>query len=650
MIDRKNRRQGAAIACLLGLIGLGLTPSCANMASPEGGPIDVTPPRVVRATPERASLGVKKKSIVLKFDENIKLKDYTKQLVISPRQEETPIVSAVGKTLRIELQDSLKPNTTYSFYFGNSIVDNNEENELEDYYYLFSTGDRLDSLRLSGYVLDAETLEPIDGATLGAYLSKGYTDSLPMKEPLFYISQSNKQGRFTLYGLPSDSLRLLAMADNDRDGIYSSSEGVAWLTESFLPSKKDTLRGDTIKIDSIVKRDTLWRDTLVERAVTEYSPRDIVLRFSRPENRRRGLERSERLDEHRFRLSFIEEQPELPQLSLLGEQGSDGAQPFIPLREAQSITYYIRDTLLSSQDSILLSCRYKQTDSLYNIEERVDTLTLYKPRRERDNVQADSLLRVKILSSKTLWAGTGRDSLFLELSEPVDSLPLRAITLEATEVGDSIPKAVPFDLEPMVLDPLRYIIKTPLELGKTYHARLDSASLYSIYGLANAPEKLEVKMKAEADLGALSMLIDSPDSLLVVELLGKTGEPLLQLKPAKAATDSLSVDSLEAGGLWQIVIKDLPVETYYLRAFVDSNRDGKWTSGLYPSREPEVMYYYPEVLPVKKGFTTEERWTPLALPLYQQKPKEIRKVKEEEPRKKVDKNKEYQERMRKKFG
>ena len=124
--------------------------NCAKRGRPTGGKKDSIPPLLVSAEPDHKSINFKAKKVRIDFDEYVKLKDINKQLVISPPLKNAPIITPVGtasKFLNIKILDTLRENTTYTFNFGNSIVDNNEENKLEHFKYVVSTGTYIDSLK-----------------------------------------------------------------------------------------------------------------------------------------------------------------------------------------------------------------------------------------------------------------------------------------------------------------------------------------------------------------------------------------------------------------------------------------------------------------------------------------------------------------------
>ena len=137
------------------------------MGSPDGGWYDDTPPSLVSATPQDRSVNVTDKKVTIVFDEYIKVEDVTNKVVVSPPQLEMPEIKASGKRIIVELLDSLKPNTTYTIDFSDAISDNNEGNPLGNYTYSFSTGEQIDTFEVSGTVLNAEDLEPVNGILVG---------------------------------------------------------------------------------------------------------------------------------------------------------------------------------------------------------------------------------------------------------------------------------------------------------------------------------------------------------------------------------------------------------------------------------------------------------------------------------------------------
>ena len=196
-----------------------LLTACASIGNPDGGPYDEVAPSFVSSTPQPYATAVKDGKIVLEFNENIKLEKAFEKVVVSPPQLEMPEINYSGKRITIQLLDTLKPNTTYSVDFNDAVVDNNEGNPLENFAFVFSTGNNVDTLAVSGTVLDASNLEPIKGMLVGAY--KAGSDTLFSTTPFERLSRTDSRGRFTIKGLAPGSYRIYALADANQN--YSST-------------------------------------------------------------------------------------------------------------------------------------------------------------------------------------------------------------------------------------------------------------------------------------------------------------------------------------------------------------------------------------------------------------------------------------------
>lgn len=655
--------------CLLTSI-IAILWGCANTGSPEGGPYDTTPPRLIGASPEPGATNVTGGRFVLRFDEFVKLSGQQEKLIISPASKTPARVTASGKHIYIRLEDSLLPNTTYSFYFDDAIVDNNEDNPLEDFSYTFSTGVTLDSMQLSGVVLDARTLEPVSGAVVGAHLSPTVTDSTLTKTPFTYVSKTNKMGRFTMRGLKDSTYYVFALTDNDNNYLYNlPAEGLAFSAEVYRTSKRDSVRTDTIKIDSIVRRDTLRRDSLVTYRHTYYEPSDIVLRHFVNEPRHSALLKYERRDSVLCRVEFSMPLDSLPQVRSLDYPDEVTGRLFFASADGAFVEYWLRDERLIASDSLRLALTYPKTDSLGLPHAQTDTLTFFKPTKPASSTRRDagkatdetSPFRLSLGTTQGIYAQTPSDTVYLTTSIPIDSIADSLIRLEVTT--DSLYQPAPLSIRQHRTERRRYELGFDKVYGQRYRLTIDSARLRSIYLHTNDSVALQGQTEAESELGTLELTIAGADSLLRVELLDKSGQPLLSgytLGIDKADSTTTKPDSILGALLLsdttamattprlpsrRITFRDLKPSEYFVRAYIDRNADGQWTTGRYPDREPEPMYYSPETYAVKKGFTTREQWQPTARPLTEQKPESLRKARPEEKRRREDKNIEYYKRM-----
>ena len=197
--------------------------SCAREMMPTGGKKDVKPPQIVQSVPPNGSANFTGNKFELKFNEFVVLDKINEQLLISPPVKENPDFRLKGKSLIVKFKNELKPNTTYSVYFGDAIVDLTEGNPIHSFTYLFSTGDHVDSLSMAGKVINAFDLKPADGVMVMLYRNDNDTipfDSLPMRVPPYYLSKTDKQGNFQFSGLAGDNYLVFALKDLNNNYIF----------------------------------------------------------------------------------------------------------------------------------------------------------------------------------------------------------------------------------------------------------------------------------------------------------------------------------------------------------------------------------------------------------------------------------------------
>ncbi len=197
---------------------------CAKKGRPSGGLRDTIAPVILRSAPENFTTNFKNNEIRITFDEFIKLKDISKELIISPPLKYPPVITplSVSKVLKIKILDTLKDNTTYSFNFGNSILDNNEGNLFPNYKYVFSTGSYIDSLTLKGTAVDALLPKTDFPTTVALYqVDQSYKDSLVFLEKPTYITTTiNETNNFELSNLKQGTYQLIALKEQTRNYTF----------------------------------------------------------------------------------------------------------------------------------------------------------------------------------------------------------------------------------------------------------------------------------------------------------------------------------------------------------------------------------------------------------------------------------------------
>ncbi|CDF80971.1 conserved hypothetical protein containing N-terminal bacterial Ig-like domain [Formosa agariphila KMM 3901] len=220
--------------------------NCANRGNPSGGPKDVTAPEITKSVPKNYTTNFSGNEIRIYFNEYVKIKNLSKQLIISPPMETQPEITPLGsasKYITIKIFDTLAPNTTYAFNFGNSIEDNNEGNPFPYFKYVLSTGDYIDSLSVAGIIQDATLKDPENFVSIGLYeIDSTFSDSIIYKEkPKYVTSTLDSITTFVLENIKAGTYLLAAMKDENQDFKFQQkSDKIAFIKE-YITVPKDTI-------------------------------------------------------------------------------------------------------------------------------------------------------------------------------------------------------------------------------------------------------------------------------------------------------------------------------------------------------------------------------------------------------------------------
>ena len=615
-----------AVACLLA--------ACANMGRPEGGARDELPPKFVRSNPAPGAKNVSRKTMSVTFDENIQLEDAFSKVVVSPAQKTPPQVSANGRNLTVHFFDTLRPNTTYTVDFADAIKDLNEGNILDGFALDFSTGDTIDTLRISGMVLQAENLEPAQGMLVGVY--SDFTDTTLTTLPLDRIARTNQLGQFTIRNLPAGQYHIFAINDINRDYHWDRSEDIAFYDGLISPSTEPIEVVDTLYSST-------GEDSLVHREGIRYLPNDILLTWFNVNYKAPYLADYKRLDQRRISLTFGAPQDSLPTLTIVdgapGAGRSDKEWALMhPNATGDSLTYWIADTaMVAHSDSLRLAVRYQKLDSLEQRVWTTDTLRFFFKDPEKNKKKKDKKKKEDEESRFTVDSITG-DTTFLpppdfeylqltlksgtsqQLGQPLvleTNLPLASLDTASVHFDmqvDTVWQPMPFTLRPDSLSPLlRSCIDIDWKPGGKYRLVVDTMAMRSVYGPFNRPLKQEITAKQLEDYANLDVTLAGLDSVqAVVELLNSSDAPLYRV--VKPVGESIARFKLLAPG------------AYYMRLFIDDNLNGKWDTGNpLDSLQPEEVYYFAKKLDLKKNWDVEQAWDITELPLDRQKPYAIKK-------------------------
>lgn len=591
--------------------------SCANIGNPSGGPIDKTPPIFMRSNPTPNAVNVKDRKIEISFDEIVTLKDPSTKIIVSPAQTEMPRMSALGRKVTVELVDSLLPNTTYTIDFSNSIQDNNEGNAIDNFAFAFSTGSVIDSMRVSGYVLDSRTLEPMQSVVVG--LQSNLADSAFHKEKLQRVALTNDRGQFTIRNVSPGSYHIFALKDLDRDYKFGNpTEDIAFLDSIIVPSIGSREAADTVYND-LNKIDTIMRATR-----PAYFPNDILLSMFNEDRKSQYLANNLRVDSTRISLTFAAASDTLPSLSIVGR--NDVPDQWYTLERSQTndtLTYWIRPPHLVSADTLMVATTYLRTDTASNLSWGTDTLKFtfqrQKAKKKKKNEETDSLEQIRFMELHPLANGTQEvyAPLLLQTGTPIERYSREAFHLQRKLQNDTTfyPAEIKsIALRDSTLSRRDLMLKVDWEPGAAYTLAVDSLAMTDIYGLQTKPLKVDFNVRKMEEYGNIVFNIPAVRDSAIVELLDGT-EKIVLRAPVKSHRAEL--------------LNLLPGK-YYARLFIDRNGNGKYDTGNYDMYlQPEETVYYPGAINLKKNWDVEQTWDIYATPIDKQKPEAIKKNKPE---------------------
>ena len=232
----KNCKIALRAAVLL-LFGGAFFSRCANIMTPEGGPKDTIPPVIVKLEPDNFTTNFKAKKIYIEFDEFVQIKDQNKELFTSPAMKKLPLLTTRGKGIVITIRDTLKENTTYAIDLGSAICDNNESNPLNAMRYVFSTGDKIDSMMCSGYTADSYKADSVSRTFIWFYIADslpvtpGYDSTIFNRKP-DVIARAQKNGIFIAQNLKPVNYRIYAIGDKNDNQMYEPGTDMVGLLDS----------------------------------------------------------------------------------------------------------------------------------------------------------------------------------------------------------------------------------------------------------------------------------------------------------------------------------------------------------------------------------------------------------------------------------
>ena len=601
----KNRTKivGALIIVAIML----LIHACANKAQgPTGGPKDKTPPRVLRSFPVNGALNYKKKLIEIDFDKIVTVEKPNDFVIISPPQQKSPDVKSYGRKVTVSLNEDLQDSTTYSINFGNAIADVNEKNILKNYLFSFSTGNKIDTMKISGTVINAEDLNPMEGIIVGIY--KETSDSVFSLIPFMRIGKTDENGRFSIDNIKAGKYKVYALADANHDYKYQPGEGLALYDSIITPS---------FRIEEMT--DTIWKDSATVDSIrtymgTRFLPDDVAMQFFKENKKRQYFVKYERKEPFVFSLFFNTTQAKLPELKPLNFNWDN---KYLLQKNAglDSLTYWLTDSLVWKNDTLKMSMTYLKSDSLFQLKTQTDTINI-SSRKARINSRAKASKKALVIKIPPLKFMNNIASTFeiynpivLNFEAPLEKIDISKIKL--FQKVDTILKQIPFKWHQADSTKMLYTIDHKWIAEKDYEIEIDSLAFTSIYNKVSSKFKSEFKIRSLEEYSSVKLLLAVFNPKATLQVLD-TKDVVIATKPA-----------VEKGTIFEY----LKPGDYYIRMFIDENGNGKWDTGDFAKkRKPEQVYYYPKKLTLMANWEFEETWDYNLVPLLKQKPLELIKA------------------------
>ena len=643
-MERKN-----LLLCLLALL---LTAACASIGNPDGGRFDETPPRVVGSSPADGAVNVSKRKVQILFDEYIKLEKASEKVVISPPQIEPANVRADGKRVKVDFYDSLRANTTYTIDFSDAIEDNNEGNPMGQYTFSFSTGDVIDTMQVSGRVLNAADLEPIKGIMVGLYPADStWNDTLFRTRPFLRVSRTNGEGRFTIKGVKDGAYRVRALEDKDGDFVFSQkNERVAFDTTVYVTGSFPDVRMDT------VWRDSLWYDSIRVVPYTHYTPDDVLLLAFLEDGQERHLLKTVYPEPTNFTFYFTAPSDSTPRIK--GLNFDERCLVADASLKNDTVTFWVTDTaLIHRQDTLSMILSYMETDTLGQLVVTNDTLDLspkttyakiaaerskqieaWEKDRERRQKKAKKPLPYEENPYERTWLEAGfkpsgslapNQNVRYLAKEPILEVDTTKIHFYVKKDTDWLP--APFLFMPEERSAKSYMLYAEWEPGQKYRFVMDTAAVVSVLEHESKSVRQEFHVRAVEEYGSIFIHVISPDTGVVVQLLSKNDKVEAQQRTDKDGNADFFF--MKPG-------------EYYMRCYVDANGNGQWDTGDYASGlQPERVYYFGKPLPLKAQWDLRQDWDVRAVDVARQKPMAITKQKPDKEKKLKNRNAERDREM-----
>lgn len=524
-----------------------LSTQCAQITPLTGGKKDAAQPKVLKFKPDNASVNFSSIVIEVEFDEYIVLKDVANQFIITPQTKEMPEIQASGKKLKIKFNETLLPNTTYKLAFGNAISDLNEANVLQNFEYIFSTGSTIDSLKLSGQVLNANDKKPAAQILVGLYDVKT-NDSIIYKDKPLYICKTNEGGYFSFNYLPNSLFKIVAIKDQNKNLLYDGAEEQIAFTKEYVSPK------DSSTITLLLFKETPTKSFIKKSFSAEYGKAYVIYN-----------------------------KPQLDITKVIAK----GLINYKQNRLKDTLTLYYVNKFDTLETFIMYES--KKTDTL-NIKIVSENAFEKQNKTLKYSLQANFNTTLPFYKLPTF-----------DLNVPVDSKNIITDKIVLMEKKDSVLKKLPFTIIKEEGWITTFKIQSEFKPETNYTLTIKKAAITGNSQRVNDSITYQFTTSASDDYAQLNMkLLFSKKENYIVWLLNDK-EQIVDERIVEFSLNSTSEKMIE--------FKNLIPGNYFIKVVEDTNKNGLFDKGDYfLKKQPETIFVNTSPIKLLAGWEIENEW------------------------------------------
>ena len=562
-----NRNVTAILLIVLTALCCLFSHSCANTkAAPSGGPKDTIPPVLLKIDPEQNTRNMQLADVKLSmtYDEYTVVKDAA-GIYLSPPTKHAPSAKVKGKSIVVTLRDTLSENTTYTIDFNNALADNNEGTVAPRFTYTFSTGDSIDSMYLTGTVLDCQKLTPVKGVLVALY--DDLSDSACMVSLPAAAARTDDWGFFVIRNIKPKAYQVYAYSDDDKDNLYLQGEDfIAFSDSLFTPQL--IVQDSIYELGSFNMKDTL---------ACEMRKSEISLLLFKETASRQFIKNKGRKDNKRGFIRFNAQNTVLNSFQIFGVDSTAITRKFTP--EMDSMDFWV-DTQFPLPDSLLLTLEYLKTDSLGNLTMTKEDVAISMTEEEKAalnsaEAKADTLIKV---SYECKNENVEQDGITITFPDPLSSFSTDSILFIAVNPknqSDTI--SFSFDKDEKEFEVYHLQSSQPYQPGYKYQVIFKQNTFRDIYGRKNKENTIDIELPNTDKTGSITLNVKGiTNSNYIIELVSSDKKQVFRKFNADRDT-KLYFPYLNAG-------------QYTFRITEDRNRNGIFDSGnLLERKQPEKV-------------------------------------------------------------